>query len=452
MFALFSADDCFVRGRREIASMPLEQSHFYSGPTTESPVNADPSTDAATDAGELLQRLSSEQDDLIAAQLQQMRELAVLNRMSDALAQRRDFDRVLFDAALEASTIVGQGDLWIIIAGADGKPETVTMTSGPGSEPVKIQHSALPLEVRDLFDRIAAEHPAEQMMMPHYDPEKGDGVYVGLTMASQRNLFGALVYHADDPAAGGDSYRLRLLQSMLHHAVIGCENARLMQTLSNMMVDVVIAMALAIESRDPYTGGHVMRVTAYSLMLAEAAGVDDSSMALLRLGGLLHDIGKVGVPDAVLRKPGKLDDEEFELMKSHAVIGHQIIKPIPQLAGCCDIIRHHHEKYDGRGYPDKLAGTNIPYLARLTAIADSFDAMTSDRPYRKGMPIPTALAEISRCAGTHFGPELSSLFVNGAEDRFARSVESMQAWLGDAHRTGYAALIDKLDLGLPRLA
>ncbi len=440
--------------------MPLEQSRFYSGPITGAPVvtdpPADPTTDAASDsasvAAELVERLSSEQGDLIAAQLQQMRELAVLNRMSDALAQRRDFDRVLFDAALEASTIVGQGDLWIIIAGADRKPANVTISHGPGTEPLKIQHSELPLEVRDLFDRIAAEHPAEQMMMPHYDPEKGDGVYVGLTMASQRNLFGALVYHAADPAAGGDSYRLRLLQSMLHHAVIGCENARLMQTLSNMMVDVVIAMAMAIESRDPYTGGHVMRVTAYSLMLAEAAGVDDSSMALLRLGGLLHDIGKVGVPDAVLRKPGKLDDQEFELMKSHAVIGHQIVKPIPQLAGCCDIIRHHHEKYDGKGYPDKLAGTNIPYLARLTAIADSFDAMTSDRPYRKGMPIPIALAEISRCSGTHFDPELSALFVTGAEDRFARSVESMQAWLGDAHRTGYAALIDKLDLGLPRLS
>ena len=432
--------------------MPFEQSYLLTESINAKIPSVDISAGQAVDASTLVERLSKEQNDLIAAQLQQMRELAVLNRMSDALAQRRDFDRVLSDAAVEASTIVGAGELWIIIAGSGGAPSTVIMTSGTASEPRKIECSALPLEVRDLFDRIASEHPAEPMMMPHYDPEMGEGVYVGLTMASQRNLFGALVYHASDAAAGGDSYKNRLLQSMLHHAVIGCENARLVQTLSNMMVDVVIAMAHAIESRDPYTGGHVMRVTAYSLMLAQAAGVDASGVALLRLGGLLHDIGKVGVPDAVLRKPGKLDDQEFELMKSHAVIGHQIVKPIPQLAGCCDIIRHHHERFDGKGYPDKLAGTDIPYLARLTAIADSFDAMTSDRPYRKGMPFPTALAEIARCAGTHFDPELSALFVNGAEDRFALAVESMQAWLGDEHRPGYAALIDQLDLGLPRLA
>jgi HD-GYP domain-containing protein (c-di-GMP phosphodiesterase class II) len=126
--------------------------------------------------------------------------------------------------------------------------------------------------------------------------------------------------------------------------------------------------------------------------------------------GTLHDVGKIGVPDAVLQKPGRLEPEEFRLMQTHSVLGEQIVSRVPQLAELLSGVRHHHERYDGRGYPDGLAGEAIPKIARYLAVADTFDAMTSDRPYRKGLPVETALAEIEANAGTQFDPMLARAF------------------------------------------
>lgn len=172
------------------------------------------------------------------------------------------------------------------------------------------------------------------------------------------------------------------------------------------------ALAAAVDAKDPYTQGHSTRVAEYAARLASWTGASQSDIDLVHTTGTLHDVGKIGVPDSILQKPGRLDDEERRVMETHPVLGEVIVKKAPQLALSLPGVRHHHERWDGGGYPDGLAGEAIPYVARILAVADTYDAMTSDRPYRKGMAPETALAEIERGAGTQFDPELARAFAD----------------------------------------
>ncbi|MCC6580445.1 MAG: HD domain-containing protein [Phycisphaeraceae bacterium] len=392
-----------------------------------------------------LEQMEADQVDLIQSNLQHLRELAVLNRMADSLNAERGFEHILRDAAREARDILGsEGAVWMMEPDRDGQLRRLFTADG------EMTDINIPAEVGDLFERVVREQPDSPLSMPHYNPEDDDGLYLALPAATHRHLVAVLVVHSKDIARLTDSQYTRLLQSMLRQMAVACENARLFDVLSEMVIDVVVAMALAVESRDPYTGGHVERVTAYALMLAGACHINDQQLSVLRIGGLLHDIGKIAVPDAILRKPGKLDPEEFRIMQTHAAVGHQIVSPIPQLAPATPVIRWHHERFDGRGYPDGLKGYDIPLLARVTAVADTFDAMTSDRPYRKGMPVETALAEIQRCSGTQFDPELAELFLKGGDDRFAAAITDLQHWRRRKRDGAHMGLAEFLDLHLPK--
>ncbi|MDN3577170.1 HD-GYP domain-containing protein [Chitinimonas viridis] len=173
----------------------------------------------------------------------------------------------------------------------------------------------------------------------------------------------------------------------------------------------LMLMAWMVEARDPYTGGHLWRVARMAEELGRSLGMPDKEVHRIALAGFLHDIGKIGVPDAVLRKPGKLDDDEYAVIKAHPAIGQRILAEHPLAHLVMDVVFHHHETPDGRGYPVGLVGTAIPLDARLVGICDAFDAMTSTRPYRKGMPIAAALEIISSAAGRQFDAELASRFV-----------------------------------------
>ncbi len=171
------------------------------------------------------------------------------------------------------------------------------------------------------------------------------------------------------------------------------------------------ALAAAVDAKDPYTQGHSKRVAEYAVALARQIGLSEDEIDLIQITGTLHDVGKIGVPDAVLKKPGRLDEDERQVMETHPVLGEVIVRKAPKLAPTLPGVRHHHERWDGGGYPDGLAGEAIPRIARILAVADTFDAMTSDRPYRKGLSMQIAVDEIARCSGTQFEPLLSEAFV-----------------------------------------
>ncbi len=187
-------------------------------------------------------------------------------------------------------------------------------------------------------------------------------------------------------------------------------------------------LANAIDVRDAYTRGHVERVTAYSQVLAFELGWQGRQVEQLRFGAILHDIGKIIIQESTLLKPGALDNAEWEIMKKHPITGAEMIKDIPYLVPAIPVIRHHHERWDGKGYPDQLAGYAIPLSARIVAIADGFDAMTIDRPYRERFTLENAAKEIDRCCGSQFDPGVVAAFKKAWDDKKIQQIwENWQA-------------------------
>jgi putative nucleotidyltransferase with HDIG domain len=218
---------------------------------------------------------------------------------------------------------------------------------------------------------------------------------------------------------------LHLADALAAHVSAGIECAQLLRRQREMFLQTISAMASAIEMRDAYTGGHTARVTAYSLLLGEELGLCPKDLDHLRTGGPLHDIGKIGIDDAILRKPERLTDAEFDIMKTHTTLGDDILRSIPEMKDIRPIVRSHHERWDGRGYPDKLAGEAIAPLARVLAVADSFDAMTTKRPYNTNhVKTPDqAFAEVERCSGSQFDPKCAAAFLAVRE----KVLEAMRA-------------------------
>ena len=189
------------------------------------------------------------------------------------------------------------------------------------------------------------------------------------------------------------------------------DSAQLVTKQREQFIQTVAALGRVVEIRDNYTANHTNRVTEYALLLAQELRLPSSTCYQLQIGTPLHDIGKIGVDDAVLRKPGALTPDEYEHMKTHTLKGAAILGTIPALIPFIPIARHHHERWDGTGYPDQLMSERISLVARIVAVADAFDAMTSDRPYRKAMPLDRAFAELAAKAGTHFDPVCINAFL-----------------------------------------
>jgi HD-GYP domain-containing protein (c-di-GMP phosphodiesterase class II) len=210
------------------------------------------------------------------------------------------------------------------------------------------------------------------------------------------------------PFCETDLYRADSLAAAL---ALSVERLQMVERQQELFLHTVTALAQAVEMRDSYTGDHTHRVTNYSLILAEELGMPVADRQVLRAAAALHDIDKIGITDDILRKPGRLSDAEFSQMKTHVTRGSDIIQMIPGLAWAIPVVRGHHERWDGTGYPDRLKGEAIPLPARIVAVADAFDAMTSDRPYRRGMHSSVAFAELQAGAGKQFDPRCVEAFV-----------------------------------------
>jgi putative nucleotidyltransferase with HDIG domain len=204
---------------------------------------------------------------------------------------------------------------------------------------------------------------------------------------------------------------LHLADALAANVSAGIECAQLVRKQRDLFLDTITILAQAVEMRDEYTGGHTLRVSTYAVLLAQELNLAPREIELIRLGTPLHDIGKIGIDDAILRKASRLTPEEFEIMKTHTVKGADIVSTVPDLRPIIPIVRSHHERWDGKGYPDGLGGEAISPLARVVSLADAFDAMTSNRSYRKGLPPAVAFAEIEKQSGQQFDPTFTAAFV-----------------------------------------
>ncbi len=209
---------------------------------------------------------------------------------------------------------------------------------------------------------------------------------------------------------------LFLLISLADQVAIALDNSRLYQELEEMFFQTAKSLADAIEKRDPHTGGHTQRVTLYSQATAKYLPLTPLEKKWVKITSVLHDIGKIGIEDYILKKPKPLSPREFEIIKRHSIMGAEIIQHIRQLREIIPGVKYHHEQVDGKGYPDGLRGKDIPILAKIIAVADTYDAMTTDRPYRKAMDKKIAIEELKRCSGTQLDGEVVEAFIHAYQN------------------------------------
>jgi diguanylate cyclase (GGDEF)-like protein/putative nucleotidyltransferase with HDIG domain len=231
-------------------------------------------------------------------------------------------------------------------------------------------------------------------------PLKNKGQQVGLLILGPKEA--GLPYSSED---------LSLLRTVANQLATATENAQLYSRMRDLYLSGIRTLAATVDAKDPYTHGHSERVAAYARAIAITLGLPTIDVETIELAGLLHDIGKIGIPDAVLQKPGRLDPEERAMIMEHAAIGAKILADNAALMSLVPLVRHHHEWYGGGGYPDGISGDQIPIGSAIISVADTFDTMTTDRPYRAAPGPLKAIAEIRRCAGTHFHPAVVQAFL-----------------------------------------
>lgn len=257
-------------------------------------------------------------------------------------------------------------------------------------------------------ERWLGDSPAQDGDQADAAPKKSSSIAV--PMVTGNKIIGYFELASMDEGAFSPEDQ-RVLQVLAGQAAIAIENARLFEHTQETYYETIRSLAQALEARDSYTKGHSERVTRYALVMADKMGLDDRERKILHYAGLLHDIGKIGISDTILHKRNELSRDEWAAIRNHPLFGDTILGPIRFLSDAQEIVLHHHERYDGSGYPDGLSKEQIPLQARIIAVADAFDAMTSDRPYRKALDRKVAMDEISSGAGKQFDPEVVRAFL-----------------------------------------
>ncbi len=258
--------------------------------------------------------------------------------------------------------------------------------------------------ISDKLPVLAPDAPDAPLGIRMYEDPSRNTVFV--PMVAKERLTGGIEIDLEGRDRRFSANDQKLLYALASQAAIFIENARLERDVRSMFLSIIVSMASAVDAKDAYTHGHSLRVARIGLLLAQQLGLPRERMEPLLLSGILHDVGKIAIPDEILKKPQRLDRDQFEIMKSHPLAGAKLLAHIPALAEVIPGIRHHHENWDGSGYPDGLAGEAIPLAGRLILIGDAFDAMTTDRVYRSRMPVALTLEEIRRHGGTQFDPAL----------------------------------------------
>lgn len=380
------------------------------------------------DADQTVEQLEEEVEKLSVHLGSTFEEISLLYRLTQNLKLSSD-DEELGQRALEwlAEVVPAEG----LAIQFTPHSDLDLLTPDSRTEPVLLTHGACPLGVEG-FSRLVAElglnvanrplvvNRAKHDMSQWGVPEIRQLVIV--PVAEGERLFGwlAAFNHTRDGQFGSagefGSAEASLLSSVGTMLGIHSGNIDLYQQQAELLTGVVRAMTSAIDAKDPYTRGHSDRVARVAVRLAQELGSDSEAVRTIYFSGLLHDIGKIGINDEVLRKPGKLSDAEFEHIKMHVEIGYRILVDLRKMAHMLPVVLHHHESWDGKGYPHGLEGEQIPYLARIVAVADAYDAMASDRPYRAGMDDDKLDSIIRAGAGKQWDPQVVEAFFRARDD------------------------------------
>lgn len=264
---------------------------------------------------------------------------------------------------------------------------------------------------------------------------------LAVPLVSGDSIIGVIEVLNKVDGSGFNKQDLEVLVALASTAAIAISNARLHQEIVGDHKRTVKALVAAVDARDPYTCGHSERVTKYALLGGISLSLSDEDLEVIEYAGMLHDIGKIGVSDTILCKPSRLTNEEWVMMRQHPEIGAKILEDIPFLEKARELVLYHHERYDGKGYPEGLAGKEIPIGARLLAIADAFDTMTTDRSYRAAPGIDYAVSELYRCSRTQFCPRAVRAFISGQKTQGVLAQPNFEALLSSK----------KLELSLAKL-
>jgi response regulator RpfG family c-di-GMP phosphodiesterase len=311
--------------------------------------------------------------------------------------------RPLVERSLDIALRALLGD-WAVLALAEGEEVQTVATRG-------LPVPRVPLDLIVL-------HVQSRTGLHAWHGDVSDVPVIAAPLAIQGSGVGFLCVTRSAGAPGFSWADRELLEAFVAETAVSLENTCLWRQLERAFQDTVTSLIVTLEARDEYTEGHSLRVAEYAAGIASCQHLPRGLAEQIRTASLLHDLGKVGVRDSVLAKPGGLNGSEWDAMRQHPILGWKILEPLGFLADEAQVVRHHHEHLDGTGYPDGLRGDAIPLGARIIAVGDAFDAMTTRRPYRPARPWPEAMAELQRCAGTQFDPDAVSAFA---------------VWLGAAH-------------------
>jgi len=366
-------------------------------------------------SGDEFQELATSFNSMADRLGRQFRSLKTINELDRAILSSWDTGKIVDTVMVRLRDLMPYDGVSISLldGGAPLAATTYVSTATPKTENFIERCTLLPDEVESLRRYPDAFTLVRRNGLPTYLAplaRRGMGAFLIAPIFLNDNLAAIISLGHSDPPASTDE-DLQQVRQVADQVAVALANARLVGKLHQLHWGTLTALARAIDAKSPWTNGHSERVTGMAIKLGRAMGLPPNELEILRRGGLLHDIGKIGTPAAVLDNPGTLSEQERHQMQEHVRIGARILEPIPGFAECIPIVLHHHEHFDGLGYPDGLRGEAISLHARIMAVADCFDAMVSDRPYRAGLDPARVVDFIKERAGTQFDPRVVDAFL-----------------------------------------
>lgn len=336
-------------------------------------------------------------------------ELTTLYRLVDIITESKTLERVLNSLMDMVTEIIScEGAMLFLIDEKTGEPDVALKRNISRKNEAKIN-----LQMKQkVIDWTLKK--GKTIAMPDIDEDAADAdkaSFVLVPLIAHDKPIGLIDIISDTPEGDITTKDLSLLTILAKQAALAIENVKLYESMKKDKINIIRALSSTVDAKDHHTSGHSQKVSEYSLKIAEAMGMPERDLENIKYAALLHDIGKIGIPDEIIKKPTRLTPEEFEIVKKHPVIGARIIKEIESLSPMVPIIMHHHERFDGKGYPDGLKGEAIPVGARIVHVTDAYDTMVSARSYRDMLPSELAVSELRKNAGTQFDPKIVEIFI-----------------------------------------